>query len=64
MTLFRRIGKFLRDVRAELRKVVWPGRRQTTVYTAVVLVSVGIVAGIIWVADTGFGGIIRFIIAQ
>ena len=62
--MFRRAAKFLRDVRAELRKVVWPSRRQTTIYTAVVLVSVGIVAAIIWAADTGFGGAIRFIIAR
>ena len=64
LSLFKRVSKFLRDVRAELRKVVWPSRRETMVYTTVVLVSVAIVASIIWVADTTFGGAIRFIIAR
>lgn len=45
------IGRFLREVRAELGKVIWPGRRQTVVYTGVVLASVAIVVGIIWLAD-------------
>jgi preprotein translocase subunit SecE len=47
-----RVGRYLREVRTELRKVVWPDRRQTVVYTAVVVVSVTMVAAMIWVVDT------------
>lgn len=32
-------GKFLREVRAELRKVVWPNRKELTTYTIVVIVA-------------------------
>jgi len=46
-----RIGRFLREVKAELSKVIWPSRKQTVVYTGVVLASVVIIAGIIWLAD-------------
>jgi len=41
---------FLREVRAELRKVIWPTRRELITYTTVavvfILVMVGIVTGI------------------
>lgn len=46
-----RIWRYLRDARTELRKVVWPDRRQTIVYTGVVIVSVVAVALVLWVVD-------------
>jgi len=46
-----RLWRYLREARAELRKVTWPDRRQTVVYTGVVIVSVVVVALVIWVVD-------------
>jgi preprotein translocase subunit SecE len=57
-----KMSKFLRDVRAELLKVIWPGRRQTFLYTGVVLASVVIIAGIIWFADLVLGQVIGLIL--
>ncbi|RJO76513.1 preprotein translocase subunit SecE [Nocardia panacis] len=37
---FKRLIKFLREVIAELRKVIWPNRKQMVTYTSVVLVFV------------------------
>jgi preprotein translocase subunit SecE len=37
---FRRIGRLYREVLAELRKVLWPTRKELLSYTAVVLVFV------------------------
>ena len=34
--IFQRTARFYRQVVAELRKVVWPSRKQLTTYTAVV----------------------------
>lgn len=51
-TAFDRAGKFLRDVRAELLKVNWPNRRETIVYTMVVVVSVVLIAAVIFVFDS------------
>ncbi|MGI6065769.1 MAG: preprotein translocase subunit SecE [Bacillota bacterium] len=48
-----RAGKFLRGVWSELKKVHWPDRKQITVYTSVVLVSVFIIAFVIWIVDSG-----------
>jgi preprotein translocase subunit SecE len=44
---FRRAGRFLREVVAELRKVIWPTRRQLTTYTLVVLVFVSIMVAVV-----------------
>ncbi|MCE5292626.1 MAG: preprotein translocase subunit SecE [Nocardiaceae bacterium] len=38
--IFKRIRKYLREVLAELRKVIWPSKKQMVTYTAVVLVFV------------------------
>jgi len=46
-----RIGRFLREIRAELRKVIWPSRQQTILYTGVVLGSVVFVAAVIFLID-------------
>jgi preprotein translocase subunit SecE len=42
-----------REVWIELKKVHWPTRNQLLTYTGVVLVSVGIVAVLIWIVDSG-----------
>ena len=55
----RDLTKFLRDVRSELRKVVWPTRKQTINYTLVVLVAVALVTVLLSVTDTVFNVIIR-----
>ena len=49
-----RIKRFLREVRAELKKVSWPDKKELSAYTGVVFISVLVVAAIIWVIDSGF----------
>ena len=51
LNLFGRISLFYRQVIRELRKVVWPTRRQLSTYTAVVLVFVGFVIAVVSVFD-------------
>lgn len=46
--------KFLREVRAELKKVSWPNKKELTSYTGIVFVSVVFVAALIWLIDTAF----------
>lgn len=43
--------QFLREVRSELRKVVWPNRKEVTSYTIVVLVTTLVLVGIVWGLD-------------
>jgi preprotein translocase subunit SecE len=42
-----RLMRFLREVVAELRKVIWPTRKQMITYTAVVLVFVAFMVAVI-----------------
>ena len=43
--------QFLREVRAELKKVAWPTRGEVTTYTVVVLVSVTFVTLLVFGLD-------------
>ena len=46
-SVFSRIALFIRQVVVELRKVIWPTRKELIAYTTVVVVFVLIMAGII-----------------
>jgi preprotein translocase subunit SecE len=50
-----RLIRFLREVVAELRKVIWPSRRELVVYTAVVLVFVSFMVAFVTLLDMGLG---------
>jgi len=48
---FGAIGRYLRELRSELKKVVWPTPKQVLKNTAIVAVCVLIVGAFIWVFD-------------
>ncbi|MFI5780405.1 preprotein translocase subunit SecE [Nocardia sp. NPDC051570] len=50
----KRLVKFLREVVAELRKVIWPNRKQMVTYTSVVLVFVVFMVAFIYGLDLAF----------
>lgn len=43
----------------ELKKVHWPGRKQLIAYTGVVLISIALVAAILWVFDSGLSFVLE-----
>ena len=49
-----RISLFYRQVVAELRKVIWPTRKELITYTSVVIVFVLMVIAYVSVLDFGF----------
>lgn len=53
-SMFSRLALFIRQVVAELRKVIWPTRKELIAYTTVVIVFVLIMAGIIAAFDYVF----------
>lgn len=57
------LGKFFKDVRIELGKVIWPGRDEVVASTLVVLVAVAFFALFIGMIDQVFVQIIRLISA-
>ena len=53
--LFGRIGGFFREVVSELRKVIWPTRKELITYTTIVIGFVTIMTAIVGLLDYGFG---------
>lgn len=54
--------KFMEEVRAEMNKVSWPTKDELISYTGVVGLAVIIVCALIWVCDTVFAKLFRFIL--
>ena len=52
---FKRIAKFFRDLMSEVKKIVWPSKKQTKNNTLIVLAVVLIAAIIIIALDSVFG---------
>ena len=57
LPFFKRIGKWFRDMKSELKKVVWPTPKQTANNTAVCLVVMVVSALVLW----GFDSLVSFI---
>ena len=49
--LFARVGKWLKDMKTELKKVQWPTRQQTINNTLIVIACVIVVGVFIWIFD-------------
>jgi preprotein translocase subunit SecE len=52
--IFGRFVRFVREVAAELRKVIWPTRKELLTYTSVVVVFVVIMLTVVGLLDLGF----------
>lgn len=55
------VRTYFNGVYLELKKVHWPSRVQLTAYTGVVLISVAIVALILWVFDSGLSFVLNWL---
>jgi len=49
-----RLGRFLREVIAELSKVIWPTRKELVTYTIVVIVFVSVMVALVAGIDIAF----------
>ena len=57
------LWSYLQASRAELRKVVWPTRTETTQTTIIVVVVVSVTGLFLWAADLFFGWAIQQLLA-
>ncbi|WP_294496569.1 preprotein translocase subunit SecE [uncultured Gemmiger sp.] len=57
-----RVGKYFKDTKSELKKVVWPSKKQVRVNTITVLVVVLVAAVVLVVLDLIFGQAIHLMI--
>lgn len=60
-SLFARVVRFLREVWGELKKVVWPTRKQMGTYTAVVLVFLAFMIALVFGLDFVWGQAVSFV---
>lgn len=51
--------QYFTGVYSELKKVHWPGKNQLIGYTGVVLLSVALIALIVWLFDTGLSFVLN-----
>lgn len=52
--IFARIARYLREVVGEMRKVIWPTRKEMITYTIVVIVFLVFMIALVWALDFGF----------
>lgn len=55
------LKQYVVNIFNELKKVHWPNRQQLIAYTIVVLISVALVALIIWLFDSGVSLILQML---
>ena len=54
-------GQFFHDVKVEMKKVIWPTKKEMITYTVMVFVTVVIVMAIIAAADGVFSQLFRLL---
>ena len=61
---FARIGRWFRELKVELKKVVWPSKQdvKTNTNTLIVIACVVFVGVFIWIFDAVAGGLIQALI--
>lgn len=58
---FGRVGRFIREVVAELRKVIWPTRKELVTYAVVVVFFIAVMMTIIAGFDYGFASAVQWV---
>ena len=56
--IFKRIVRFFKDVKAELKKVTWPTKKQAVRNTVVVLVFLVVIGLFVFLLDLLFQGVL------
>ncbi len=62
LTIPKRIIRFFRDYKSEVKKIVWPGWKEVAKNTGIVLIMCLIIGALIWVVDYGLGQLIKLIL--
>jgi preprotein translocase subunit SecE len=62
IALPQQVTRFFKEVRAELKKVTWTGRKEVLSGTIAVLVLSGIISLFLWVIDFGLSQAVRLVL--
>jgi len=63
LTIPKRVVRFFRDYKSEVKKIVWPGPRDIVKNTLIVLIMCLLIGALIWVFDFGLGKLLELILA-
>lgn len=59
-----RIGKFFRDQKSEIKKIVWPSKKQVLNNTGIVLVAIAVFAVLIGGFDWALGALVQLLLGK
>ncbi|MBQ6847573.1 MAG: preprotein translocase subunit SecE [Clostridia bacterium] len=62
LTIPKRIVRFFRDYKSEVKKIVWPGWKDVAKNTLIVIVVCLIVGAFIWAVDYGLAKLLELIL--
>ena len=62
LTIPKRVVRFLRDYKSEVKKIVWPGKMDVIKNTVIVLIMCLLVGALIWLVDFGLGQLLNLIL--
>ena len=62
LKFFDRVKKWFRDMKSELKKVVWPTPKQTAKNTGIALVVIVVCAVVLWAFDNIAQAVVRALI--
>lgn len=62
LTIPKRIIRFFRDYKSEIKKIVWPGWKDVLKNTAIVLIMCLLIGIFIWLVDFGLGKLLTLIL--
>jgi len=62
LTIPKRIVRFFRDYKSEVKKIVWPNYKEVIKNTIIVLIMCAIVGALIWIIDFGLGQLINLVL--
>ncbi len=62
LTIPKRLVRFFRDYKSEVKKIVWPGLKEVLRNTLIVLIMCAIIGVIIWLVDFGLGKLLELIL--
>ena len=62
LSFFQRVKKWFRDMKSELKKVVWPTPKQTAKGTLVAVVMIVVCAIVLWAFDSAAQAVVKALI--
>ena len=62
LTIFKKIIRFFRDYKSEVKKIVWPGFKEVMKNTLIVLIMCLLAGILIWLIDFGLGQLLNLVL--